>query len=132
MMSAPSAFASSSEEAWTAGPDSSISFSSSIRDCWSGEASAGAVGSAAQATAATANSRRARRRRVSVIRDIPTPRPDRSFGLGLLGCRVQLGDLAPVDDVPERVEVVRALVLVLEVVRVLPHVGAQQRGLAGG
>ena len=33
----------------------------------------------------------------------------------------------PVDDVPPRVDVVRALVLVLEVVRVLPDVDAEQR-----
>ena len=59
--------------------DSSISFSSSIRESWSGAARAGAEGSAAQA-AATASTRRARRRRVSVIGDIATPRPDGSCG----------------------------------------------------
>ena len=42
----------------------------------------------------------------------------------------QLGDLVPVDDVPERVDVVRTPVLVLEVVGVLPDVDAQQGGLA--
>src|SRR5262245_39089231 len=35
-------------------------------------------------------------------------------------------DLAPVDDVPERVQVVGALVLVLEVVGVLPDVDAEE------
>jgi very-short-patch-repair endonuclease len=39
--------------------------------------------------------------------------------------RVAAGDLFPVDDVPERVDVVRATVLVLEVVGVLPDVDAQ-------
>ena len=38
----------------------------------------------------------------------------------------------PVDDVPPRVDVVRALVLVLEVVGVLPDVDAEQRRLAAG
>src|SRR5580704_2418950 len=41
-----------------------------------------------------------------------------------------LGDLAPVDDVPPRVDVVRASVLILQVVGVLPHVDAQERRLA--
>src|SRR5690349_3037781 len=43
-----------------------------------------------------------------------------------------LGDLAPVDDVPDRVEVVGALVLVLEVVRVLPDIDPEQWRLAVG
>ena len=46
--------------------------------------------------------------------------------------RVALGDLVPVDRVPPRVDVVRALVLVLQVVGVLPHVDAEQRRLAVG
>ena len=46
------------------------------------------------------------------------------------GRGVPLGDLVPVDDVPPRLEVVRALVLVLEVVGVLPDVVAQQRRLS--
>ncbi len=41
-----------------------------------------------------------------------------------------VGDLGPVDDVPPRVDVVRAPVLVLQVVGVLPHVDAEQRRLA--
>src|SRR5436853_1926023 len=41
-----------------------------------------------------------------------------------------LRHLVPVDDVPPRLEVVRALVLVLEVVGVLPDVDADQRRLA--
>ena len=43
-----------------------------------------------------------------------------------------LGDLVPVHDVPPGLEVVRALVLVLEVVGVLPDVVAQQRRRAVG
>src|SRR5690606_10296641 len=39
-------------------------------------------------------------------------------------------DLVPVDDVVERADVVRAAVLVLQVVGVLPHVQAQDRGVA--
>src|SRR5690606_4828135 len=39
------------------------------------------------------------------------------------------GDV-PVDHVPDRLQVVRALVLVLQVVRVLPDVHADHRGLA--
>ena len=45
--------------------------------------------------------------------------------------REALRDAVPVDDVPARVEVVRAAVLVLEVVGVLPDVDAEQRRLAG-
>src|SRR4051812_9104879 len=75
--------------------------------------------------------RPARRRLVSIIERIPTPRPDSSCGVALTDRGVELGDLAPVDHVPERVQVVRAAVLVLQVVGVLPHVGAQQRRLAG-
>src|SRR5207253_4791368 len=48
----------------------------------------------------------------------------------LLASRLKpLRDLVPVHDVPPRGEVVRALVLVLEVVRVLPDVVAEERGL---
>src|SRR6478672_3357781 len=43
-----------------------------------------------------------------------------------------LRDLVPVDHVPPRLEVVRALVLVLEVVGVLPHVDPDQRRLSRG
>src|SRR3546814_19710412 len=39
-------------------------------------------------------------------------------------------DLVPVDHVVERADVVRAAVLVLQVVGVLPHVQAQDRGVA--
>src|SRR5262249_60758035 len=39
-------------------------------------------------------------------------------------------DGVPVDDAPPRLEVVRATVLVLEVVRVLPDVDAEQRDVA--
>src|ERR1700691_912996 len=45
---------------------------------------------------------------------------------------VARGDGRPVHDVPPRVEVVGAAVLVLEVVGVLPDVDAEQRDLAGG
>src|SRR5436190_4101980 len=41
-------------------------------------------------------------------------------------------DLGPVNDVPPRVDVVRALVLVLEVVGVLPDGDAEERGLPVG
>src|SRR5204863_8782493 len=41
-------------------------------------------------------------------------------------------DLGPVNDVPPRVDVVRAPVLVLEVVGVLPDVHAEERGLPVG
>ena len=41
-----------------------------------------------------------------------------------------LGDVVPVDDVPEGVEVVGTFVLVLQVVGVLPDVGAEQRRLS--
>src|SRR3954465_5056775 len=51
-------------------------------------------------------------------------------GLPLLGGREPLGHLRPVHGVPPRLQVVRALVLVLEVVRVLPDVVAQDRRLA--
>src|SRR4051794_12972842 len=51
-------------------------------------------------------------------------------GLPLLGGGEPLGHLRPVHRVPPRLEVVRALVLVLEVVRVLPDVVAQDRRLA--
>src|SRR3954467_8926574 len=43
-----------------------------------------------------------------------------------------LRHLVPVDHVPPRLQVVRALVLVLEVVGVLPDVDPDQRRLAGG
>ncbi len=56
------------------------------------------------------------------------PRRD---ALSALGSAVEaLRDLVPVDDVPERVEVVGALVLVLQVVGVLPDVDAEERRLA--
>ena len=42
-----------------------------------------------------------------------------------------LGDRAPIDDVPPRVDVVRSAVLVMQVVGVLPDVDAEQRRLAG-
>ena len=45
-------------------------------------------------------------------------------------CREALRDLRPVHDVPPRVDVVRAAVLVLQVVGVLPDVDAEQRRLA--
>src|SRR4051794_30590142 len=48
----------------------------------------------------------------------------------LLGGGEPLGHLGPVHGVPPRLEVVRALVLVLEVVGVLPDVVAQDRRLA--
>src|SRR5437016_567276 len=41
--------------------------------------------------------------------------------------REVLRDLAPVHDVPPRLDVVRADILVLQVVRVLPHVQPQDR-----
>src|SRR4051812_32904023 len=47
--------------------------------------------------------------------------------VSLAGGLEPLRHLGPVDDVPPRVDVVRALVLVLEVVGVLPDVDAQQR-----
>jgi hypothetical protein len=65
----------------------------------------------------------------------PTPRltirltPHASLGLGGL---VAGSDVGPVDDVPDGADVARADVLVLEVVRVLPHVNAQERYQAGG
>src|SRR5690625_2415167 len=43
---------------------------------------------------------------------------------------VALLDLRPVDDVPEGVDVVRTLVLVLQVVSVLPHVDTEQWRIA--
>src|SRR4051812_46858954 len=51
---------------------------------------------------------------------------------GLLGSRVTLGDLVPVDDVPPGLQVRRAGVLVGQVVSVLPDVVAEQRRLAVG
>src|SRR5690606_29752941 len=51
----------------------------------------------------------------------------RSAGDGFL---VAALDLVPVDDLVERADVVRAAVLVLQVIRVLPHVQAQDRGVA--
>ena len=50
----------------------------------------------------------------------------------LAGCLEALGDLRPVDGVPPRVDVVRTLVLVLQVVGVLPDVDAEQGRLAVG
>src|SRR4028118_24846 len=50
--------------------------------------------------------------------------------LGVPGGVVSSCDLLPVDDVPEGVYVLRAAVLVLEVVGVLPHVQAHHRRLA--
>jgi hypothetical protein len=44
--------------------------------------------------------------------------------------REALCDALPVDHVPPRLDVVRAAVLVVEVVGVLPHVDAEQWGLA--
>src|SRR5262249_50199161 len=41
-----------------------------------------------------------------------------------------LGDRVPVDDVPPRIDVVGALVLVLQVIRVLPDIDAEDRRLA--
>src|SRR5690606_8201206 len=46
------------------------------------------------------------------------------------GSLVATLDLGPVDHLEERGDVVRAAVLVLQVVRVLPHVQAQDRGVA--
>src|SRR5271165_20353 len=64
-------------------------------------------------------------------------RPSRRWPAGVSAAaesadrREALCDGVPVDDVPPRVDVVGATVLVLQVVGVLPHVDAQQRGLAG-
>src|SRR5947209_966618 len=49
----------------------------------------------------------------------------------LPGGRVTLRDLVPGDDVPPRLQVLRAAVLVREVVRVLPDVVAEDRRLTG-
>ena len=67
-----------------------------------------------------------------------SPRKTRSRGprrgsesfLGSLRLRVAARDLVPVDDVPPRGEVVGSAVLVVEVVRVLPDVDAEQRHVA--
>src|ERR1700761_9663940 len=132
MMSAPRLAASSSARVCTAGPSSSIWCSSWMMDCWVVEACAVAAGSTARAAAAAVTTRAARRR-VSLIRDIPTPRPDGSCGQGGSGHGGEtLRDLVPVHGVPPGLQVLRALVLVLQVVGVLPHVDAQQRRLALG
>src|SRR5262249_51770340 len=52
-------------------------------------------------------------------------------GSGLLGRLVALVDVAPVDHLPPRLDVVGPLVLVAQVVSVLPDVAAQERLLAG-
>src|SRR6478672_3083271 len=51
--------------------------------------------------------------------------------LATSGLREALGDIGPVDDVPPGPNVVRTTVLILEIVRVLPDIASQQRGLAG-
>src|SRR5262249_2266158 len=56
----------------------------------------------------------------------------RRWGPSSAGLGETLGDVVPVDDVPESVDVVGALVLVLEVVGVLPDVAAEQRHAAVG
>src|SRR4051794_34284145 len=107
-------------------------------DSWSSEARAG-IATIAMRTISSAT-RGANSRWVSGIGSVrqtegrPGHRPsvttrryDLSSGEALLRRRVALGDLVPVDDVPPRLEVIRALVLVLEVVGVLPDVVAQQR-----
>src|ERR1041385_6207690 len=46
----------------------------------------------------------------------------------LQSCRSKtLGDFVPVDDVPDRFEIIRALVLILQIVSVFPYIHAQQR-----
>src|SRR5690242_14551805 len=126
-MSAPSARASSSVCAWVNAPSSSRRRSSWMIDRWLVEAWAPAAGNAARTAAAATRTRAARRRRVSFIRDIATPHPHGSCGRGLRNRLEALGDLVPVNGVPPCLEVVGALVLVLQVVGVLPHVDAQQR-----
>mmetsp|Transcript_13628 Transcript_13628/g.23932 ORF Transcript_13628/g.23932 Transcript_13628/m.23932 type:complete len:249 (+) Transcript_13628:107-853(+) len=49
-----------------------------------------------------------------------------------LGDGEALGDVLPVDDLPDALQVVRANVLVLQVVSVLPDINAKQRHQAGG
>src|ERR1041385_6619220 len=44
--------------------------------------------------------------------------------------RVAVGDGFPVDNTPPGVEVIRALVLILQIIRVLPYVHAHDRRLA--
>src|SRR5829696_18882 len=127
--SAPSATTSSSAWAPATGPACSIARSSSTSDSWEGDASAaGAVSEQGASSAALVTS--ARRARAPRDRRVRGPR--RRAGSGDSGDgAVPLRDLAPVDDVPPRVDVVGALVLVLQVVRVLPDVDADQRRLAG-
>src|SRR5215211_1073151 len=43
---------------------------------------------------------------------------------------VVLGDRVPVHDVPPRLEVIGPAVLVLQVIRVLPHIDAKDRSIA--
>src|SRR3954451_20448742 len=77
---------------------------------------------------------------LTVAEDTGRGRRERRCGARRPACRtllaarllVALADLVPVHDVPPRLEVVRALVLVLEVVGVLPDVDAEQGGLPCG
>src|SRR3954469_13746442 len=132
MPSAPSAAASSSAALRAAGPRPSIWCSSSMIDSWVEAASAGAAPSAERTVAASRAARGVRE-----VIGFRTPRARGSCGArarrgasASAGDRlVALGDLAPVDGVPPRVDVVGAPVLVLQVVGVLPDVNAQQRGL---
>src|SRR5262249_8450549 len=60
-----------------------------------------------------------------------SPPPARSRA-GALRARVAVGHDVPVDDVPERLEVVAPAVAELQVVRVLPQIDPEQRSDADG
>src|SRR4051794_2293440 len=42
---------------------------------------------------------------------------------------ITLGNLVPVDDIPPSVEIIRATILILEIVGMLPHIIAQNRNI---
>src|SRR5262245_23544141 len=51
-------------------------------------------------------------------------------GLPAAGVCIALGNLIPIDDIPPGAEVLRAAVLILEVVGMLPYIVAQNREVA--
>src|SRR4051794_8446737 len=130
MLSAPNEWMSSSDRLVLNEPSSSSWCSSSKIDSWLRAAEAGAARLRQRAPASSA------RRRVLIT---PERTPDRGRSCdpasrkGALGdSLVALGDLGPVHGVEPGVDVVGPLVLILQVVRVLPHVDADQRRLALG
>src|SRR4051795_13136439 len=111
--------------------------SSAMPVCTVGAASARGEPARAKAAkrSATASDSAAERGEGRGTRSILPRVPDRSAvevrrGRLALGRGVALGDLVPVDDVPPGLEVLGPAVVVLEVVRVLPDVVAQQRRVA--